>query len=76
MWIDTCALAPWKSLHPTPYTLHPTPYTLTPNAGVWIDTCVHARSHRAFILTLLFAIVCAVQGYLAHKKTPPPRTLR
>jgi hypothetical protein len=45
---------------------------------LWIDTCVHARSHRAFIATLALAVAAAA-GFSAlampHVADPPPTAL-
>ena len=67
------------NLHPAPYTLHPTPYTLHPQRFSRIrfggqhqpasDATPSTLNHQPS--TLHFQ-PSTLQGYLAHKKQPPP----
>ena len=68
------------TMHSTPYTLHPTPYTIhpTPHAQHPTPYTPHPASqdHVANIGEMIEEMEGRVQGYLAHKKQPHPRTLR
>ena len=80
------------TLYPTPYTPHSTPYTLHPtpknqNAEAYTHKQVCSRSDEASYEHGGRTPVAYIQGgedgdhrylqgYLAHKKQPPPRTLQ
>jgi hypothetical protein len=76
-----------STLYPTLYILHPTPYTLHPTLYTQHPTPAANNSNPHILNPKLSTLqpnppsggqhaIPAVQGYLAHKKTPPLRTLQ